>query len=221
MDDHLRTVFRDALARSDNEATRALAEVVVGEVNGQLACWGDLVDYARAHFERDEDSLALWRVLTAVGDRRPQLLFLDVHRARPTVLRALLADATHIAPIVQCALVSMPEVEPLLSTRPAGLAPAAMEIAMSAPAIRADERAVYESQMSSLRTQRASARYNEDTVLRHLSELVLPLRAPVEAPPTPPVAVPNAPTSPALTPVTHASPLITEAGQVLRPGGLP
>jgi hypothetical protein len=218
MDDQVRTMFHDALARSDNEATRALAEVVTGQVNGQLACWGDLVDYVRAHFEKDEDSLALWRVLNAVGDRRPQLLFLDVHRARPTILRALLADATHIAPIVQCALVSMPEAEPLIATPPAGLAPAAREIATSAPAIRLEERAVYETQMSSLRTQRASVPYAEATVLRHLSELVLPLRAPVEAPP---VAAPNAPASPAVAPATHASQLITEAGQVLRPGGLP
>jgi hypothetical protein len=138
-----------------------------------------------------------------------------VHRARPTILRALLADATHIPPIVQCALVSMPEVEPLIETPPAGLAPAAREIATSAPAVRVEERAVYESQMSSLRTQRAAAPYSEDLVLRHISELVLPLRTPVEVPP---VAAPNAPASPAVTPATHAQ-LITEAGQVLRPGG--
>jgi hypothetical protein len=215
MDDQVRTTFHDALARSENAATRALADVVVGQVNGQLACWGDLVDYVHGHFERDEDSLALWRVLTDVGDRRPQLLFLDVHRARPTILRALLADATRIPPIVQCALVSMPEVEPLIETPPAGLAPAAREIATSAPAVRVEERAVYEPQMSSLRTQRAAAPYSEDLVLRHISEFVLPLRSPVEVPP---VAAPNAPASPAVTPATHAQ-LITEAGQVLRPGG--
>jgi hypothetical protein len=75
MDDQVRTNFHDALARSDNAATRALADVVVGQVDGQLACWGDLVDYVHRHFEKDEDSLALWRVLTAVGDRRPQLLW--------------------------------------------------------------------------------------------------------------------------------------------------
>ncbi len=218
MDDQVRTTFHDALARSENAATRALADVVVGQVNGQLACWGDLVDYVHGHFERDEDSLALWRVLTDVGDRRPQLLFLDVHRARPTILRALLADATRIPPIVQCALVSMPEVEPLIETPPAGLAPAAREIATSAPAVRVEERAVYEPQMSSLRTQRAAAPYSEDLVLRHISELVLPLRTPVEVPPAAPIAAPNAPASPAVTPATHAQ-LITEAGQVLRPGG--
>ena len=122
MEEATRTLFHDALSKSDNPATRALADVVTAAPEGRVACWGDLVAYVRDHFQHDDDSIALWHVLTAVGDRRPQLLFLDLHRTRPIVLRSILADATRVPPIVQCALVSMPEAEPLLANLPEGIA---------------------------------------------------------------------------------------------------
>ncbi len=236
MDDPARTTFHDALAKSDNAATRALADVVVGQTNGQLTCWGDLVDYVRAHFENDADSLALWQVLTAVGDRRPELLFLDIHRTRPTVLRALLADAQHVAPLVQCALVSMPEAEPLLASAKEGLGPAARELVAAAPTVRAQERVVYETHMTALRSQRSSVAYSDAAVAQHLAEFVVPLRGLAAGPilaatggqaapagpaaPTGPAAAAGGPPAQPLGPrAAEGTHLIAEAGQALRPGG--
>lgn len=235
MDDPARTTFHDALAKSDNAATRALADVVVGQTNGQLTCWGDLADYVRAHFQSDADSLALWQVLTAVGDRRPELLFLDIHRARPTVLRALLSNAQQLAPLVQCALVSMPEAEPLLPTATETLGPAARELVAAAPTIRAQERVTYETHMTTLRSQRASVAYSDAAVAQHLAELVVPLRGIAAGPilgaaggaaapsqpaaPTGPAAAGGAPAEPLGPRAAEGTHLIAEAGQALRPGG--
>lgn len=214
MDEATRTTFHDALAKSPNAATHALADFVVAAPNGRLACWGDLVDYVRGHFQADNDSLALWKVLTDVGDRRPQLLFLDIHRARPAVLRSILGDVSRVAPTVQCALVSMPEVEPLVANVPDGLAPAAREIIASPKEIRAQERAIYDSHVGALSAQRASAPVNPDAVLHHIAELPQLLgtltRSNTETPPVPvthPIG-PNVPIAP-----------ILEVPQALRPGG--
>jgi hypothetical protein len=236
MEEATRTLFHDALSKSDNPATRALADVVTAAPEGRVACWGDLVAYVRDHFQRDDDSIALWQVLTAVGDRRPQLLFLDLHRARPTVLRSILADAAHVPSLVQCALVSMPEAEPLLANLPEGIAPAAREIAAGTPQIRVRERAVYEAHMGSLRVQRASAPYSPDAVLRHITEAtqalrqimnLAPIAPPVEVLPVPHVPIDIAqPTRPApevppvVRPVVEAPPVphvTTGAPEILRP----
>ena len=231
-----RTLFHDALSKSDNPATRALADVVTAAPEGRVSCWGDLVAYVRDHFQRDDDSVALWHVLTAVGDRRPQLLFLDLHRARPTVLRSILADATHVPPLVQCALVSMPEAEPLLANLPEGIAPAAREIAAGTPQIRMRERAVYEAHMGSLRVQRAAAPYSQEAVLRHITEATLALRQimdvapvarPVDVAPVPRVPIevaqpirPVPEVAPVARPVVEAPPIphvATEVPEALRP----
>jgi hypothetical protein len=215
MDEATRTTFHDALANSTNAAARALADFVIATPNGRPTCWGDLVDYARAHFQTDDDSLALWKVLTDVGDRRPQLLFLDIHRARPSVLRSILADTARVPPIVQCALVAMPEAEPLLATALDGLAPAAREIAAAPRDVRARERVIYDAHVGSLNAQRAGAPFSQDAVLHHLSELpqILGALTRPNTTETPPVPVthpigPNVPIAP-----------ILEVPQALRPGG--
>ena len=238
MDDTTRIVFHDALAKSANAATRALADAVIATPGGRVTCWGDLVDYVRAHFLSDEDSLALWQVLADVGDRRPQLLFLDVNRARPAVLRALFADVTRVPPIVQCALVSMPEAAPLLATLPEALSPAAREIAASAPAARVRESAIYESHMGALRVQRGALPFSQDAVVRHINEAMQLLRPVVDAAPvavSPTIAEPapkpaaevaqpqrvNADVAP-IAPATEVQQPVrptTEVVQALRPGG--
>lgn len=231
MEEATRTVFHDALAKSPNQATRALAEVVVATPEGRVACWGDLVDYVREHFQSDDDSVALWKVLTDVGDRRPQLLFLDIHRARPAVLRSILADTSRVAPIVQCALVAMPEAAPLVANATENLAPAASELAAGSGDVRARERAVYESHMGSLRAQRAGAAFSQDAVLRHIEEaapLLAAIAQPVTGAPQAPHPVPQpvieAPQAPHLVPqpvieAPQAPRRILEVPQALRPGG--
>ena len=238
MDDTTRTVFHDALAKSANAATRALADVVVARPEGRVACWGDLVDFVRAHFQSDEDSLALWQVLADVGDRRPQLLFLDVNRVRPAVLQALFADVARVPPIVQCALVSMPEAASLLASLPDALSPAAREIATSTATVRVREGAIYESHMGALRVQRGALPFSQDAVIRHINEAMQLLRPVVDAAP---VAVsPPSNVQPAPKPVEVAQPQrvnadvapiapatevqqpvrpTTEVVQALRPGG--
>jgi len=234
MEDATRTLFHDALAKSANATTRALADVVVAETQGRLACWGDLVEYVRAHFQSDDDSLALWRVLTDVGDRRPQLLFLDVHRARPGVLRGVLGDVARIPVAVQCALVSMPEAEPLLAALPSELSPAAREIATATPTVRVRERAIYDAHVGSLRSRRAGATLGADAIVRHLTDGATLLRTLADVRVPSPIVATNQPVEvaqPARPDVaTNAVPVIPapqvvhpiiEAPQALRPGGLP
>jgi hypothetical protein len=156
MELELRRRIHDALAPATAPALRRFASAIIARNGERMACWGDLADVATDTLARDEDSIDLWRALVAVGDLRPMLIFIDFHRGRPHILEALLADAGALPFLIQCALVSLPEAEPLVPTSPAGLCAAARELAAAPPERRERDRAVYQSHMSALRGQRAA-----------------------------------------------------------------
>lgn len=156
MDLPLRQQIRDAFLRTTVPALHAFAQAIFEREGDRIACWGNLADHVLAHFDRDDDRIALWRALVEVGDRRPLLVFLDLQRDRPEVLRAALEDADLLPLTVQRALISMPEVEPHLELALPKLGTGALELVADAEA-RARDRALYESHMAALRAHRAAA----------------------------------------------------------------
>ena len=156
MDLPLRQQIRDALLCTTVPAPQAFAEAIFEREGDRIACWGNLADYVLAHLDRDDDRIALWRALVDVGDCRPLLVFLDLNRDRPAVLRAALEDVARLPLTVQRALVSMPEAESHLEVALPHLSAGALELVTDADA-RARDRALYESHMASLRAHRAAA----------------------------------------------------------------
>jgi hypothetical protein len=156
MDLPLRQQIYDALLRTTAPALHRFASALFEREADRIPCWGNLADHALALLDRDEDRIALWRVLVEVGDRRPLLVFLDLHRDRPAVLRAALEDVAALPTTVERALVSMEEVEPLVELALPHLGPSALELVADEEA-RAKDRALYQSHMHALRAHRAAA----------------------------------------------------------------
>lgn len=179
----LRQRIREALLRRPSPALLAFGEAIAARNGDRMACWGNLADHILERFERDEDRLALWRALVEVRDLRPLLLFLDLNRDRPGVLRAILQEPEALPAVIQCALVSMPETQPLLEPQPA-LHPAALEIVSGGETVRQRERALYEAHMASLKAQRA-ATFSSD------APETLPPQPNREAPEVPPIGDPR------------------------------
>jgi hypothetical protein len=153
----LRQRIRDALLGTTSPALQAFAQAMVLRDSDRMACWGNLADHVLDHVVRDDDRIALWRVLVDIADRRPLLVFLDLNRDRPGVLRAVLEDVAHLPATLQCALVSMPEAQALLAPVVARLHPAALEVLEAGEEAKGRERVLYEAHMKSLRAQRAAA----------------------------------------------------------------
>lgn len=171
MDLPLRQQIHDALLRTTAPVLHRFASALFERDGDRIPCWGNLADHVLARLDRDEDRIALWRALVEVGDRRPLLVFLDLHRDSPAVLRAALEDIAGLPTTVQRALVSMEEVEPLLDVALPLLGPGALELVADAEA-RAKDRALYQSHMDALRAHRAAApcRLSFDLDLSEASE---------------------------------------------------
>jgi hypothetical protein len=171
MDLPLRQQIRDTLLRTTVPALHAFADAILAREGDRVACWGNLADYVLAHIERDDDRIALWGALVEVGDRRSLLVFLDLNRDRPKVIRAALEDVSRLPVTIQRALVSMAEAEPHLKVALPHLGPAALELVADAEACGRD-RTLYEAHMSALRAQRAAApcRLSLDIDLSEASE---------------------------------------------------
>jgi hypothetical protein len=157
MDAELRRRIYTALASQRAPSLQRLASAVKGADGTAIACWGDLADAAHASLQSDAERLALWHALLDAGDIRALMLFIDLQRDRPDVLREMLADAARVPFTVQCALVTAPEVARLGAPAPAGLCAAARELIGAPEERRSRDRAVYEAHMSALRAQRATA----------------------------------------------------------------
>lgn len=168
----LRTQIRDALLRTAVPALHAFADAIIARDGERMACWGNLADHVLEHIPRDDDRIALWRVLLDVADPKPLLVFFDLNRDRPAVLRAVVDDVERLPPALQRALITMPEVEPLLELALPHLGPSALELVAAGIDAQTRDRAVYEAHMSALRAQRAASPcpINFDIVLTEASE---------------------------------------------------
>ncbi len=158
MEHILREQIGAALRELASPVLHAFAEKIVAIEDELCPCWGTLADFVDATIERDEDRIALWHVLVAVGDRRPLLLFLDLNRDRPTVLAAIADDVGKLAPALQCAFVTMPESAAVLERALPNLGPAALELIGQGDEALVRERAVYAAQMGALRAMKMGAK---------------------------------------------------------------
>ncbi len=153
----LRARIRKLLLRAASPALRAFADAIVDNDGARYACWGNLAEHVLEKLDTVDERLALWNALIEANDRRPMLLFLDLVREQPDVLRAVLADLERVPPAIQCALVSMKETESLLEPALPHLCAAALEIIGGGEDSKTRERSVYAAHMASLRGQRAAA----------------------------------------------------------------
>lgn len=158
MEHILREQIGAALRGLTSPVLRAFAEKIVAIEDDLCPCWGTLADFVDATIERDEDRIALWHVLIAVGDRRALLLFLDLNRHRPAVLTAVADDAGKLAPELQCAFVTMPEATLVLERALPNLGPAALETVGGGEEAVVRERAVYAAHMAALRAMKMGAK---------------------------------------------------------------
>jgi hypothetical protein len=169
----LRQSFVEVLQQANGEATRAFARCILEPRGNRRACWGTLAEEAAHLFARTEDALELWRALMLVGDARALLVFLDLFRERIEVLREVVESLPLLPATVQCAVVSMPEVEALLS--PAlDLHPAARELLAASPSTRRKEHALHTARMRALRALRAGSLLSPDVPSRPEEALCLP-----------------------------------------------
>ena len=120
---HDRTDF-DASAALENRA----AAGELGSTIEQGGCWGTLVEDVERICTEDADYTALLDILTELKESRALLLFVMAVRHRPDVF-ALVARRAHERPrTVQCALVSLPEVDQVKGLPRDKLCAAAREI---------------------------------------------------------------------------------------------
>jgi len=127
--------------------------VKVGDAVSSEACWGTLVEALELLCTVDADYLALFDILVKIDDARALILFMSAVRARKGVLRYMLERAGELPRSVQCALVTMPECEPLLAALAPSTCAAAMELASDAEKRRGSQ-PVYASHMGALRSMR-------------------------------------------------------------------
>jgi hypothetical protein len=148
-----RAFIADAMRALNRSSASAFAHFLSDGVAGALPCWGGLADHFEAIFTTDEDRVAAWDALSVVGERAALLLFLDLNRARPAVLRAVLARASELPATIQVALVTL-EGTPEPSAEEARRLHPAARAALADPTARQRERAFYAACARSLRDQR-------------------------------------------------------------------
>jgi hypothetical protein len=146
--DQLRVSLASALSQESSLNLRRLGHAVAGH-----ACWGTIVVALEDLCKDDRDFLLLFDTLAHLGDARALLLFLSAVRSRPLVLEAMLECAERLPRVVQCALVTCSECEPLLSHLSRGACAAALELAAD-PKKRRKSQLVHESHIGALRSMR-------------------------------------------------------------------
>jgi hypothetical protein len=149
----LRQSFVDVLQQADSAPAQAFARCIFEPRGERRACWGNLAEEAARLFACAEDVWILWRALVLVGDARALLVFLDLFRERAEVLHKVVESLSSLPATVQCAVVSMPEAEPLLSPD-LDLHPAALELLAASPQVRRQEHALHTARMRALRALR-------------------------------------------------------------------
>ncbi len=146
--DALRANLAACLKASDRGNLNKLGEVVAAE-----ACWGAMVEAFEQLCRDDADYFALLDRLIELGDARALLLFMSAARSRQCVLCRLLERADELPRTAQCALVSLPECEGLLTELAPGACAAARELAMDDEK-RGASQPVYASHIGALRSMR-------------------------------------------------------------------
>jgi len=169
----LRQSFVDVLLQADSAPAQAFARCILEPQGDRRACWGNLAEEAARLFTRTEDALLLWRALMQVGDARALLVFLDLFREHGEVLREVVASLASLPATLQCAVVSMPEFEPLLSPE-FDLHPAARELLAASPSTRRKEHALHTARMRALQALRAGSSLSSHVPPRPEEALCLP-----------------------------------------------
>jgi len=141
-DEQLRLNLATRLRSSGVASLRELAATISNP--SALPCWGGIATVAGRLVTSEADRVELTKALLDLGDARCLLLQLAIQRGHELVLRALLDDINRVPSVVQCALATLPEVEPLLTpARIAALHPAARRLREAPPAQREVERQFY------------------------------------------------------------------------------
>jgi hypothetical protein len=153
----LRQSFVEVLRQIDSAPVQAFARCILEPQGDRRACWGNLAEDVARLFPHASDALLLWRALMQVGDARALLVFLDLFREQEEVLRDVVAGLSSLPATLQCAVVSMPEVEHLLAPE-LDLHPAARELLEATPLVRRKEQALHTARMRALRALRAGSR---------------------------------------------------------------
>jgi len=125
--------------------------VQLGEAVSTEACWGALVQSLEHLCADDADYISLLHILIEIGDARALLLFFSAVRQRRGVLAEIVIRAADLPRTVQCALVTMREVESMLEKLPVGICAAAREL-VDKPSARASSEQVYAAHMGHLRS---------------------------------------------------------------------
>ena len=169
----LRQSFVDVLLQAECEPVQTFARCILEPRGDRRACWGNLAEDAARLFARTEDALVFWRALVLVGDDRALLVFLDLFREHGEVLREVVESLSSLPATLQCAVISMPEIEPLL-TPGIDLHPAARELLEGTPRMRRKEHAFHTARMRALRALRAGSQIPPDVPPRPEEALCLP-----------------------------------------------
>jgi hypothetical protein len=156
VDERLRQDLITRLRAADVPALRELAAAIGSPA--APPCWGGIAALTGRLVVSESDRLALSRILVELGDARCLLLHLTLQRGQAAVLRFLLERAGSLPSVVHCALVVMPEVEPLLTPALATtLHPAARRLREVSPERREVERQFYAGLQQTLLAQIAPA----------------------------------------------------------------
>ena len=98
------------------------------DARGAMPCWGALSERFDAEFPSSSMRLEVWRELVELGDRRPQLLFVDLNRERPEVLERVVADAERLPEEVQRVLITSEPARPFVLRSLSKFRPAARQL---------------------------------------------------------------------------------------------
>lgn len=123
----------------------------LGSTIEQGGCWGTLVDDVERICTEDADYVALLDILIQLKEARALLLFVMAVRHKPAVFALVARRADELPRTVQCALVSLPEVDQVKDAPTEKLCAAAREILASARA-REEARVEYEAHTRHLRS---------------------------------------------------------------------
>jgi hypothetical protein len=121
------------------------------DARGAIPCWGAIGERFEAQFPTSAARLQVWRELVELGDRRPQLLFIDLNRARPDVLEQVVADASRLAEPVQRVLVTSHEARPFVLRSLTQFKPAARQLLDHPPQAIERERLLQQRALQKLR----------------------------------------------------------------------